>query len=137
MASYLEILKNEITTDPLVRGYSGMTDAEIASDLNTVYRTRTRTTLTAAQVYEQIDVAEFQALADAQKVYVRDIIGLGGDIDVQAGSKARDVMLSIFGGGSQTITDLAAILVDNISRADELGLGVVTEGLVIEAKAWN
>lgn len=31
-------LINELTTDPLTRGYSGMTDAQAATDLNTVYR---------------------------------------------------------------------------------------------------
>ncbi len=31
-------LNTELTTDPLSRGYSGMTDAQAADDLNTVYR---------------------------------------------------------------------------------------------------
>lgn len=32
------VLADELTTDPLVRGYAGMTDAQAADDLNTVYR---------------------------------------------------------------------------------------------------
>lgn len=31
-------LKTEITTDPLTRGYSAMSDAEVAVDMNTAYR---------------------------------------------------------------------------------------------------
>jgi len=33
-------LKTEITTDPLSRGYSGMTNLEAANDMNTAYRTK-------------------------------------------------------------------------------------------------
>lgn len=36
----LEILKGEINSDPLTRGYSGMNDAQITDDLNTAYRER-------------------------------------------------------------------------------------------------
>lgn len=34
----IETLAAEITGDPLTRGYSGMTDAQVAADVNTVYR---------------------------------------------------------------------------------------------------
>ena len=34
----LQALKTEINTDPLTRGYSGMTDLQIADDLNDEYR---------------------------------------------------------------------------------------------------
>jgi len=116
----------EINTDPLSRGYAGMTDAQIAIDLNTVYRTRTRDTLSSAEIYEQIVVAEFQAKTDAQKVYVRDILGLGGDVRVGPDSKARQVMVAIFGAGSETIANLAVMLQEDVSRAAELGFGRVS-----------
>lgn len=35
------ILATELSSDPLTRGYSGMTDIEAAADLNTVYRPST------------------------------------------------------------------------------------------------
>ena len=34
------ILENEISNDPLSRGYASMTDQEVADDLNTAYRTK-------------------------------------------------------------------------------------------------
>jgi len=34
----IPILKNEIDTDPLVRGYTGMTDAEVVTDMNLTNR---------------------------------------------------------------------------------------------------
>ena len=116
------VLWNEGRTDPLGRGYSGMTDREIAIDLNTVYRTRMRETLSSAEVYEAIEISEFQALGDVQKVYVRDILGLGDGIRVGSGTKARQMLINIFGAGSDTIAALADILSQNISRATELGL---------------
>ena len=36
------MLSDELANDPLGRGYAGMTDAQAATDLNTVYRTRYR-----------------------------------------------------------------------------------------------
>jgi len=131
-----QILHDELVGDPLGRGYSAMTDAEVAVDLNTIYRTYTRTHLSSAEIYEAISALEFQALSDAQKVYVRDILGLGEGIDVQPGGQARAVMIQIFGAGSTTISNLAAVLQESISRAAELGLGVVTPGDVERARAY-
>ena len=37
-AGDIEIIKTEITDDPLTRGYSGMTDVQVANDMNTLYR---------------------------------------------------------------------------------------------------
>lgn len=117
-----QALWTEISTDPLSRGYAGMTDAEIAESLNTADRTITRDTLGSAEIYEQIVVSEFQALTDGEKTLVRDILGLGGNIQVGPGTKARTVLINVFGAGSQTITDLAAALEQTVSRAAELDL---------------
>lgn len=133
----LQILWNEINADPLARGYTGMTNVQIADSLNTVNRTRQRTTMSSAEIYENIDTTEFQAKTAAQKEYTRDVLGLGQDVQIGPSSKARAVLLAVFGGGSNTITALAAAAQENISRAIELGLPTVTEGLVIEAKQWG
>jgi hypothetical protein len=125
-----QILYDEITNDPLGRGYSGMTDEDIATDLNTAYRTETRDTLSSAEIYENLDVVEFQEKSDAQKVYVRDILGLGDEVQVGPGTKARTVLISVFGPGSDTITALAAMLEVPISRAQEIGLWRVKVGHV-------
>ena len=128
------VLWDEINTDPLARGYAEMSDAEIAEDMNLFYRTLVRDTLSSADIYEQIDVAEFQGKTDAQKVYVRDLLGLGDNVQVGPDSKARTVLIAVFGGASVTIQALAAILQVPISRAEELGLGVVKPGHVQDAR---
>lgn len=38
IAGKIDILRTEITTDPLVRGYSGMTDLQVADDMNLLNR---------------------------------------------------------------------------------------------------
>lgn len=131
----LSILANELTTDPLTRGYSGMTDQQAADSLNTVNRTRLRTHLSGSEIYEALDVSEFQSKTADQKQYIRDIIGLGGSVAVDANSKARTVLFAIFAAGSNTRANLTTIATVNISRATELGLETVSAGYVGEARA--
>lgn len=128
-------LYTELSTDPNTRGYSGMTPEEAADDLNTQYATRQITTLSGGEVYEEVDIAEFQALTVAQQQEVWDIVHLGAVIDVSAGSKARTRFVSLFGVGSDTITDLLAKLTVSISRGEEIGIGFVTPGDVEGALA--
>jgi len=128
------VLREEIDTDPLARGYATMLDAEVAADMNLPYRTLVRDTLSSAEIYEQLDITEFQGKTDAQKIYVRDLLGLGGSVQVGPASKARTVLMAIFGDSSVTISALAAILQVPISRATELGLGAVKPGHVQDAR---
>ena len=130
------VLATELTVDPLARGYAGMANHQARADsLNTANRTLTVDVLSSAQIYEAIDVSEFQALTDAQKAYVRDILGLGDSVAVGTGNKARTVLIGAFGGGSTTISALAALLDTTVSRAVELGLGLVEVGHIIDALA--
>ena len=129
-------LKAEIETDPLIRGYSGMSDAEVAADLNTVYRDGPpRTTLDAAELFEAIVPAEMQALSDALRVRVDRILSLGTGIRVGPGSNGRAELVAAFGVDSDTITAMAALLPTLVSRATELGLGTVKAGHVEKARA--
>lgn len=130
-----QALYTELSTDPLSRGYASMSALEAANDLNTVYRTRQLTTMSGAQIYEQVDITEFGNLTDVQRQEVWDIVHLGEAINVAAGSKARTRFIALFGAGSDTITALAAELTEDISRAAELGLGIVTQGDVEAARA--
>jgi len=128
----LEILKSEITADPLSRGYSGMTDAQISDDLNTTYRERNLNRLDASTVFNAIDKGEYNGLSDANKVMIWNILHLG---EINPFGLEATIFIDIFGAGSETITDLAAIRKIPQSRASELGLPVVCEGFVIDAKS--
>lgn len=128
------MLRDELQADLLGRGYSGMDDAAAAADLNTAYRSRNRTSLTASEVLQNLDLAEWDALqtvadgadaaADIAGHKVRNV-GLvlsaaAGDGGVDPFGKAQDLIVGAFGGGSATVTALKAARVEAISRAEEL-----------------
>lgn len=126
-----QTLNTELTTDPLGRGYAGMTDEQAAADLNTVYRTRDRAILTGAQIWEQTQPSEYNALTDAQK---NQWIGFCGISVHDPFGPSAQFVLDLFGGGSTTVANLQTARVENISRGAELGLGVITEGAVHSAR---
>jgi hypothetical protein len=132
----MSILKEELDNDPLVRGYSVMTDQEAADDLNTVYRTRARNTMLHSELADNIDQGEYGALATDEKNQVHQILQLGGaEVTVGPGSFVRDRFIAIFGGGSTTVSNLGSAAIEDISRANELGLSFVTGAAVQRARA--
>lgn len=126
------VLRSELLSDPLGRGYSGMTDAQAATDLNTAYRNRNRGTMTGSEVLNAIDKAEYNALATRQQDVVWNILALGvlNPFGVEAA-----LFADIFGGGSTTIGALQAARVEAISRAWELGLPPMRPGHIGKARA--
>jgi len=124
MVAVLQDLKNELTNDPLARGYAGMTDAQVAASLLTKNRPIDKNTLTAAEIYEAINRAEYTALIAGEKTEVNIILSLGGDISVVTGSKARTALLAAFPGGTATRTALQVAVAQMISRADEIFEGL-------------
>jgi len=127
----IDVLKTELTGDPLSRGYSGMTDAEAAADLNTVYRTRNKTSLSGSEVLNAVDAAQWAGLTDAQRQTVWNIVHLG---TVDPFGVEATLMIGVFGAGTATITALAASRVETVSRAAELGLGLVYPGHIENAR---
>lgn len=127
-------IKAEITNDPLSRGYSGMTAAEITASLNTAnIAGPEKTSVSGAEIYNAIVPSEWSALNATQQQYVRDIFSLGDAIDVSSGTNTRTVLLSIFGAGTTTRTNLAELVATQISRAEQLDLGTVEGSEVYEA----
>lgn len=66
--------------------------------------------------------AEFAALSDTDKGIVRDILYVGASVPTAAGEPARDTLVAIFGGGSDTIQALAAAISEDVSRATYAGI---------------
>jgi hypothetical protein len=128
----LYILKTELTTDPLGRAYSGMLDEAAALDLNTVYRERSRASMTGSSVLNAIDQTELNSKTDAQQQTIWNILHLG---EINPFGVEASMMTAIFGAGSATIVALTAARKEAVSRAAELGLGVVREGEVTMARA--
>lgn len=116
-----DILKDELTNDPLGRGYSGMTDEEAADDLNTIYatdpRTRSRVSMSATEVLNAVDPSEYNALISADKDRLWQLLGIG---DLNPFGVEATLMVNLFGAGSTTITTLKAARVESITRVQEL-----------------
>jgi hypothetical protein len=115
-----QALNTELTTDPLGRGYSGMTDEQAATDLNTVYRTRPRSSMSGDEIFAATDNTEFLGLTDhKQQLWVsftsKDVINAYDQTNI-------DFLDYIFGAGSTTKTTLSSLRTEDVSRATEIGL---------------
>ena len=126
------ILKTEIATDPLGRGYSSMTDLEVATDLNIIYREVDVESVSGQEIFEAVVPLEYNVLTDKQINLLHAIMGLGS-ISVN-GINTRTALLSMFGSGTTTRSNLATLQKRDVSRAEELGLPYVYEGHVQEAR---
>lgn len=125
-------LKDEITNDPLTLGYSGMTDLDLTNSLNGLTRSQNRGSMSASEVYNQIDVTEWLALSDIERDEIWNILHLG---TVNPFGLEATRFTAIFPGGGVTILALQAARVTSISRGTELGLGFVSLGDVTAARA--
>ncbi len=120
-------LKTEITDDPLARGYSGMSDEELADSLNTADRPRNRTSMSRSEILQAVVPAAYNALTGD------DLVAFWGLLSVENinpfGVEA-EVMKQIFGTSSATVIALASARIETISRAQELEFGEVKAGHV-------
>ena len=103
-----------------------------AGQLNAVNRTAPRDTVAGSEILNATDDTEFTALTDAQQSKWLDLCGVDS-IDTASGV-AKSLEADLFGGGTTTRTNLAAVKAPAASRAVELGLGIVKEGHVIMAR---
>ena len=124
-------LKTELTDDPLTRGYAAMTDAEAAVDLNEVYRTQNKTSLTASEVLNAIVPSAFTALDATVQQCIWDILHIG---EINPFGVEATMFSAAFGAGSDTIVALVAMRVEAVSRAVELGLGFIYPGHIENAR---
>ena len=129
----LQILKAEIDNDPLARGYSGMTDQQIAESLNAVDRTVTAEFLSGSDVLNNTDHAEFTALTVGNQQKWLQLCAVDS-INTDSGI-AKSLEASLFGPGTATRTALVAARQSTVSRATELGIGFVQVGIVQQVRA--
>lgn len=130
----IKTLVDELTNDPLGRGYAGMTDQEVVDSLNAADRSRNKQAITGDDAFQATDAAEWGTLSDPQRSQWLAFCGRQ-TID-PFGSANVAFVQSIFGGGSQTVQSLAALRLEAISRAEELGYpGRVRLGHVERARA--
>jgi len=117
------LLEDEIAGDPLARGYSGMTDAELLTSLNTANISRSRTSMTGREVKENVDATEYAALTNPKKQQMIELVKRD-DLDLFGFDK--EIMADIFGSGSTTASNLVTARTELISRAVAIRWGVAT-----------
>lgn len=127
----LQVLKTELTTDPLGRGYAGMSDEQAATSLNTANRQPFRETLTGGMIAASVVLSELAALTPENQNYVIALFGAG---EMPLTDNLKSELSAVFPNPSNTRTNLIALLKRPGSRAEELRLGTVTTSNVADAK---
>ncbi len=127
-----DTLKDELTVDPLARGYVGMTDQQATDDLNTAYRSRNRTSMTGREVRAEVVDTEYDVLTAEKKA---QLLALTASEDLDPFGMAANVIKDIFSGSSVTISNLQTARVESITRAQELGIDPAKAGEVQVARA--
>lgn len=130
-------LRDELTSDPVTLGYGGLSNAAAANKLNALDtgRTVSRTRVEVTEIFNAIDDGAWPSTALNQDK-LRGILSMPF-IDA-SNTNTRSIFGSIFpnsGATQATRTRLLALSTRTVSRAEELGLGFVTEGDVAIARA--
>jgi len=150
-------LKVEVDTDPLGRGYAGMTNEEVATSLNVVDRTQTYTRFCSYRILADV-------LADAEYATVKGFLAATAQAGVDAGSSRVADMVAMldkpcgddgstggldFGcdgvravmdlyasqtGDTATAAKVKALAENVVSRATELGLSRIAPAHVQRTK---
>ncbi len=132
-------LADELTIDELGRGYSSLSDEEAADDLNTSYRTRNRTSMTGDEVCQATDATEFAWIGSGHGNSGDDqghLLSFCGRDSINPFASANvQFVTEIFAAGSTTLANRQAARVESITRATELGFGIVKVGHVQVARA--
>ena len=127
------ILSQELDADPLGRGYSGMDDAQAADDLNIEYRSQNIETMTPTEIFNRFDMVEWGNLIESEQRKIWDILHMGNPLYLWGNEVT--IFVSVFGGGSTTISNLQDARVKSVSRGYELGFRTVRESDVTKARA--
>lgn len=114
--------------------YGALDDQTAAETLNAQTESRVRATMSGGELFENTDATEFSALADADKSQWLALCAIDSINPANSGPAAA-IATQIFGGGSTTLTALAAARTESLSPAATQGLPRVRANDVIHARA--
>lgn len=128
----LAILKAEIDNDHISRGYSELSDAEIADSLNNILdRTVNRDFVSPEEMQSAVIGSDFIAISAIKQ---RAWLAILTD-NVNPNNSNTITQISSIWPASETLDNLADLRTELGSRAKELDLGQVTPSDVAKAKA--
>lgn len=129
----IQLLIDELNNDPLGVSYSGMSNIEVANSLNDKSLSKNKSSLQTSEILEAIVSSALMSLTGDKAVRVWGLLGMES---VDPFGVAASVLIDAFGAQSETISALAILRKESISRAQQLGYpGVVKEGHVEMARA--
>lgn len=128
-----QAIKDELLAGHPDTGAYNVDDVLATGELNAVNRTVNKSSLTGDEIFAATDKIEFGALTDHhQEMWVgfcgRDSIDPTGTANI-------DFLDHVFGVSSTTKTTLASLRQETVSRAVELGLGLLRVGDIQNARA--
>ncbi len=101
-------LRDELTNDPLQRGYAQMTDKQAADSLNAADVEQDRTIVPAHEIVDAIVPSEWTVLTDIERGRIGFVVS-AGEVNVKA-PNVRTAFTTAFAGGTiSPIRDLNAI----------------------------
>jgi hypothetical protein len=127
----LKVLRDELITDPLARGYAAMLDQQAANSLNAVDRSPDRRTIDGGEIASAIVRSEFNSRPQNDKDYL-SLVVRAGSVPLTAALKTE--ITNLFPVNSATRANLIMLFARSLSRAGELGLGGVTAADVAKAR---
>jgi hypothetical protein len=113
----LTALAAELTSDPLDRGYSGMSDYDASVDLKALYRPAIKQSVTQDDLLSAIDSGEYAAQVESVRKEVLDIIGKA-PFNPQKFGYLR--LIALFGSTSVTAGQLSLARTYYVARYTEL-----------------
>ncbi len=116
----MQALINELTNDPLERGYAGMTDSEAHASLHTPDRPGLRDAMSGDEIFQQTDPTGFVELTDAKRNLW--LAFCGRDVIDPRATANVDFVKWVFGDTAQTVANLATARQTLITRVAELGI---------------
>lgn len=134
MPNYAAIA-DEINADPLSRGYSAMSDQEVADSLNVVNRSVPVEEVPSSALIEATTTSDWTGVGATDREKYTQMI-TGGSIN-PSGPNTQSHIADIFGDPSGTLANVVALASRAVSRAEEVGLGEVTFPDVNIARALN
>ena len=133
MSGQISLLKVEIDSDPLARGYAAMSNIEVANSLNAVDQSKNRLTVPNTEVLEAIVPAHLVALTGDKATRVWGVLSMD---NLSLRGVAAEILKDAFQGKTATLQALAGLRSESVSRANILGYpGKVREGHVEMARA--
>jgi len=78
-------------------------------------------TLSASQLFEAIENADWDSRDADQKAKIQLVVSLGDSIQIAPGTKARAILAAALTGATASLNNLGALGTKNVSRAEELG----------------